>query len=106
MTIQELLDTNILEQLGLEKLSEAQKKEFLQKATQYILEQAISRVANELPKETREQFFAVFKEGTSDTARWEFINNHIPHFEEIILEELLNFKTEAMDVAQNIKHGA
>ncbi len=105
MTIQELLDTNILEQLGIEKLSESQKKEFLQKATQYILEQAISRVANELPKETREQFFVVFKEGISDAQRWEFINNNVPHFEEIILEELLNFKTEAMDVAKTMKHG-
>ena len=100
MTIQQLLDTNILEAFGLEKLPEAKKKEFMQKAVQYVLERSIERVKKELSPEKREEFFAIFKEGVSDEKRWKFLNEYVPNFEGIVLEELLDFKAQALEMAE------
>lgn len=102
MTVQELLDLNILEIFGLTNLSEAQKQEFLQKAAAFILDRAVARISKDLPEDKRQQFFEIFKEGVSDDERWKFINENIPDLETIILEELLAFKEEAVKIAKKV----
>lgn len=98
MTIQELLDLNILEIFGLDKLSEREKQEFLQKAVSLILDRVVARISKELPEDKRQQFFEIFKEGVSDEERWKFIQEDIPDLESVILEELLAFKQEAVEL--------
>ena len=102
ITLSELFDLNLLEALGLERASESEKQEFTQKATQVVLESVVSRVTRDMPRETREKFYALFEEGVADDARWKFIDEHVPDFEEIMFEELLKFKAEGLEVAQEL----
>lgn len=106
ITIEELLDLNLLEAFGLENASEEQKREFTEKSTEVILERVVARVADAMTFDAREKFYALFEDGVSDDERWTFIDQYAPNFEEIMLEELLKFKAEALEVAEELKHVA
>lgn len=103
ITLEELLDLNLLEVLGLGNASEEQKREFTEKSTEVILERVVARVADAMSPDARAKFYALFKEGVSDDERWKFIDEHAPNFEEIMLEELLKFKAEALEIAEELK---
>jgi len=103
ITIEELVDINLLEAFGLGDASEEQKREFTEKSTEVILERVVRRVADAMAPDARDKFYALFKDGVGDDERWGFIDKHIPNFEEIMLEELLKFKAEALEVAEEMK---
>lgn len=103
MTIHELLDANLLEIFGLDKLSEKEEGEFLEKSASVVLDRTIERITKECPKETSEGFFRTFKEGVSDGERWKFIQEQIPNLEDMLLQELVKFKAEAIEIAKKTK---
>ena len=99
MKINELLDANILELFGLDKLSEEERKRFLDYAINLVLDRAIKQILEELPKEKKEEFLEIMKEGTPDEARTAFLKENVSDLEAIIMEEILIFKNEAMEIA-------
>jgi len=103
ITLEELVDCNLLEAFGLGDASEEQKREFTEKSTEVVLERVVARVAAAMTFDAREKFYALFKDGVSDDERWKFIDEYAPNFEDIMLEELLKFKAEALEVAEELK---
>lgn len=99
MTIQQLLDLNLLEIFGLDNVSKDEQKKFLDYAVGIILDRTIKQILEELPKEKKEQFLDLLKEGVSDEEKAAFVKNNVPDLEAIIMEEMLAFKKEALDIA-------
>lgn len=99
MTIQELLQLNILKLFGLDNLSQEEQKKFLEYAAGLVLNRVVAQVAKELPPEKKEEFFGLFQERTSEEAKTAFLKEHAPDLEAITLEEILKFKDEALKIA-------
>lgn len=102
LTIQELLNLNIIDLFGLQNASEEEKKRFLDYATGLVLERVVAQVVKELPEEKREEFFSVFKEDTSEEQKVAFLKEHVPELEELFFEEILIFKNEAVKLASEL----
>lgn len=103
MTIQQLLDLNVLEIFGLDKMSRDEQKQFLDYAAGIVLDRAIKQVLEELPKEKKEQFLDLLKGGVSDEEKAAFVRENVPDLEAIIIEEILIFKKEAEELASELK---
>jgi len=102
-TIQELWELNLVKAFGLDSASEQEKKEFLDHTSQLVMQKVVERIEQELPEEKREEFLQVFEQPGVQEEKVAFIKQNVPNFEEILLEEMLAFKEEALKVANNIK---
>lgn len=103
LTIQELLELNILELFGLKNLSQEEQKKFLAYAAGLVLDRVVARLAKELSPEKKEAFFALFKEGIPDEQKVSFLKENVPDLEAIVFEEIMAFKEEAVKVAADVK---
>lgn len=97
MTIEEILNKNVFDTLDTTGVSEEEKKRFLEEATQLILVRVVERIEKELEPNLKEEFIALFTQEPSEDRRTRFLEQHVPDFEAILLEEVLLFKDKAMN---------
>ncbi|MBI3335340.1 MAG: hypothetical protein HY001_02480 [Candidatus Portnoybacteria bacterium] len=104
MTIQELLELNILELFGLKNLSEDEQKKFLEYAAGLVLDRVVAQLLKELPEEKKQVFLDLFKEGIPDEQKVSFLKENAPDLEAIVFEEIMAFKEEAVKLAGELTH--
>lgn len=102
MTFQELLNLNIIDLFGLQNASEEEKKKFLEYATGLVLERVVAQIEKDLLEDKRKEFFELFKEGSPEEAKLAFLKENVPDLEEIVFEEILIFKNEAVNIASQL----
>lgn len=103
ISIEELFNLNLFEAFSLEDISEPQRQEITEKASLLVLEEVVRRVSENMDSDARKIFFALFEDGASDEDRWKFLDEYVPNFEEILLEEILKFKAKALEFIEEQK---
>ncbi len=97
----DIITTNLLDALGLSSAPEEEKQDFLKKAAAMVLGELVQRIKKQLPEDKQEDFLAVFSGEHSDDERLLFLRNYVPNFEELLIDEALAFKKEALAAAKS-----
>lgn len=95
MDIPEGFNLDILKAFGLEKSPE-QWDDFFARATEAIMLSVVRRVEKELPDEKKETFLRLFEGAATDEEKKIFLDAHVPHFKDIMFEEVKRFKEAAL----------
>lgn len=93
------LEQNITDLIGLDSLSPEKRAELLESASQVIFQAIVLRLADVLNEEDVAQLGELFeKSGRDDEELLNFLKERVPNIDEIINEEIISFKKEAVDL--------
>lgn len=103
----DILQKNIMEELGFENLPEDKKEEISLRVSKIIYQNIMIRVVETLSEEQRDEFNKLLdediKEGEESDKILEFLRSKIENFDDIVAEEVVRFKKESVDVMQDLK---
>jgi hypothetical protein len=103
MTDQEILDANILVELGLEHLPEDQKTQIINTIATLVQKSAMLRILNQLNEDQVRQLEALIQEkGAEHNDVIAFLHAHVSTIAEILQEELLAVKRDLIMQAKNL----
>jgi hypothetical protein len=91
-----LLDDDLFEALGLEKLPEDQREVILEQMGTTLMRAIVARLISMLNEEDQKAFETVLGASTDMDAVRVFFSEKIPNFHKIVNEEVATFKTEAL----------
>lgn len=98
------LTQNIIQDLGLDKLSAEEQAKALMEVGKIIFQRVILRVMDELSEEDKNEFDKLLDEKMNDeTAILNFLQSKLPNFNEIVNEEVAGFKKESSELMQAVK---
>jgi len=87
---------DLIKELGLEKLNEQQRQEILAQIGEVLQQRLVLRMLEEMPEEKKEEFGKILQDNQEDPKVVEdFLANNIPNMEDVVLEEIGKYKTEA-----------
>ena len=96
-----ILQQNIIKELGLDKLPEKEQEEALETAGRIIFQAVLIKVMDELDEEQKSEFEKIIiKEPNNEEKITEFLESNVPDLDEIVKEEVLNFKKETLNLAK------
>jgi len=99
-----ILKQNIIQELGLDVLSEKEQEEALLRIGQIIFQSVLIRVMEELTAKEKDQFAKLLTERPDDEkVIFDFLKSKIPNLEEIVNEEVAAFKKESLEFIEKIK---
>ncbi len=98
----DLARLNLFSAAGLDAASDDERIQFVEEAVRLIILRALARAYQALPENRREEFENIFNDSTTEEERVYFFTNRVPAFTDILREETLTFKQEALDVAQKL----
>jgi hypothetical protein len=94
---------NILRSLGLASLPPEQQEKVLAAVSRIIFEAVLIRVLEQFTKEEREDFEKFLESHSKEPeAMFEYLNNHVKNFDQLMAEEIEKFKTETGEMMNNI----
>lgn len=92
-----LLEANIIEELGLESLPEERKIAIVQMMTDLVQKRVMLRIMEILSEAEKDEFEKLLKEkGEGAPEAAEFLKEKIPNLDEIVKEEIIKVKEEAL----------
>ncbi len=91
MNLDSLIQSNILETLGLMNSPRGAQDKAINDAKDIILQSARNRVENLIPEDAREEFEQVFQEGAENECK-DFLNKYGINVPDIIAQETLRYK--------------
>ncbi|MEK7560386.1 MAG: DUF5663 domain-containing protein [Patescibacteria group bacterium] len=104
VSIDDVIQLNILNILGADKLPEEKRKQILADMTRMLLEQVVMRISDALPADKKEEFYRVFGGApSSDDEKRAFLRAHVSDFDEIVLQEVMAFKYAVAQFAEDSK---
>ena len=87
---------DLIAELGINKLPEAQQKELLIQISEVLQQRIVLRLVEEMPEEKKGEFASVLEKNKEDQGAVEkFLSENIPDLEQIVLDEIGKYKTEA-----------
>jgi len=92
-----LLETNIIEALGLESLPDEQKIQMVQTMVDLVQKRLMLRIMDQLSEEEKDEFEKILGGRDVDLAAAEFIKNKVPNFDEMVQEEIIKVKQEMIE---------
>jgi len=98
--LQEILNTDILNLVGLENASVAERDEFLKKASETILSEVSQRIEQELSPDKSEEFRKLFDGDASGEERNIFLQKNVPNLDKLFAEATLQFKVAAFQMSR------
>lgn len=93
MNWRELISTNIITHLGLHNIDEAQRLKLLAEIADLLQKQIMVRLIEFLNDEEIREFFHLL-ENNEDKELSKFLDEKVPHLEEIIYQEVGNLKQD------------
>lgn len=90
--IEELLQKDLLKELGLENLPAGDKLNFLEEMGKVVMQGIWLRILENLSEEDQDEFDAFLATNTDDEAIMAFLTKKIPNLEDLIKEEVANYK--------------
>lgn len=102
MDINELLQKNLIHEIGLSSLSEDEKNRLLEQAAEVILLSLVAKVEEELSDGKKEEFHRLLDTPDADAERIAFLKREIPDFERLLLKEILLLKAEILGAAAGL----
>ena len=104
MDNQNFLQANIIQDLGLDKLSAEEQAKALMEVGKIIFQRVILRVMDELSEEDKNEFDKLLDEKMNDeTAILNFLQSKLPNFNDLVNEEVAGFKKESSEFMQAVK---
>jgi ElaB/YqjD/DUF883 family membrane-anchored ribosome-binding protein len=93
-----LLESNIIEELGLESLPEERKIAIVQMMTDLVQKRVMLRIMEVLSETEKDEFEKILKEKGEDAPEAsEFLKEKIQNLDEIVREEVIKVKEEALE---------
>lgn len=105
MPLQDFLQKNLIEELGLQDLPEDKKEELILKIGGLIQQNILLRILNELAEKDKDEFDKVLAE-ENDEKTLTFLQSKISNFDELVKEEIAKFKEEAVKRMQSVANSA
>ena len=103
MTDQEILNANLVTELGLQSLSDEQKLQLLNDAATLVQKRAMARIIESLNDGQREQLDTLIeKEGVQGEEVGTFLRNAVSTLDDIYKQELVAVKRELIEKAKEI----
>lgn len=97
------LKANLITGLGIDKLPPEKQADLLLKIGETIFQAVITRVIEELSDEDRTAFDLLLderKEKDDDDAIFTFLQSKLPHLDQIVNEEIAEFKKESIETIE------
>jgi hypothetical protein len=98
---------DLITELGIDKLEQEQKEKIIMDVGEIIQQRIITRVVEELPEDKKDEFQGLLEKAQDNPeALDEFIKENIPGIEDMILEEIGEYKQGALEILgkNQIKH--
>jgi hypothetical protein len=106
MNINDALKLNLIKELGIDRLPQADQEAALLKIGDIIFQAVLIRVLDELKDEDRKEL-DVFLENPAHQndpeSFYSFLADRLSNLDEIVAEEVANFKRDTFEVMSNIK---
>lgn len=100
MPVEEFLDTDILELLGVKNVSGEERDKIYKKMTDTILNRVIARIDDELKtNQHRDEFKKLLKEG-DDKKTGEYLHTLGIDVQKMVINEAMIYKTELVSLAK------
>jgi uncharacterized protein (DUF849 family) len=100
MDTKQLLQTNVIDEMGLQNLPPDQKQALLDKMAQTVQGRVLDRVLDTLSADQRQQFESLLATDADPAKLDEFLKQNIPDYDKLVLEILMQFKQEMITDAQ------
>ena len=98
-----ILHQNIIKDLGLDTLSEKEQEEALLKIGKIIFQSILIKVIEKLDDNEIDNFTELLEKNPNDEkVILDFLQAKIPNFNELVNNEVANFKKESMDFMKEI----
>lgn len=98
MDTQELLEKNIGQLFGLEELPEKEKGAMLDEIGSVVMESALLQLVSGLTEERAQELEALIEKSTEPKELLETFVSTFPEFEDLLTEEMVAFKEEAVAI--------
>ncbi|MBI4239524.1 hypothetical protein HY620_00865 [Candidatus Uhrbacteria bacterium] len=104
MTTQQLLQVNIIDELGLSALPDDQKTQLVAQITTIVQKSVMIRIYDALRKQDKNALNALVEEkGVEDSSVIAFIQEKVPDLGKIFEEEIANVKRELIEQVKGKK---
>ena len=98
----DILNQDITKDLGLDRLSEAERNEALLAIGRVVYEAVLWRVVQLLDDAGRLEFDVALEQAKSDEEILKFLETRVPNLDEIIKEETTRFKSESVQLMRDL----
>lgn len=98
---QDILQKDLIAELGLEALPQDKKEKLILRIGQLVHQNVILRILGELSETDKDEFEKVLAENDEEKTL-AFLQSKIPNLEEMVKEEIIKFKQEAVAKSQAI----
>lgn len=101
MNLEKIAQSNLIDTLQLKDTPSNVRQKAVDEAVEIIFESVADRIKAGFSDEEMIQYEHTFHEGSPEQERVEFLQTHVPNFEEIVAEETFRYKylTEIMVTA-------
>lgn len=103
MNVQQLLNDNIFDLMGLQRLPEPKKAELLAKMSQVVQDRITDRMVESMSEDQRREFDRMAGENADAGAIDAYLRQAVPGMEQIVTEELARFKKEMVDESATVR---
>jgi hypothetical protein len=104
MFMEEILNKNIIKELGLDDLPEEEQEKTMLKIGEIIFKGVIVRVLQELSDKEAKEFEELISNKPDDQeAILNFLQKKVPNLDEITNEEVARFKQESLDFMNKLE---
>ena len=107
--MQNILTKNLIKEFGLDKLPKKEQEETFLKIGEIIYKAVLIRIVGLLDNSDQNALEKLFDARNAnptpknEKAVMDFLQKTIPNLEEIVKEEIINFKKDALDIMSKVK---
>lgn len=100
--LKNLIELDLLELFDMKDAPEAEQTAFLQRCMDGIFEAVVTRIKEDLPEDKKQEFAETFKEGVPEEQRIAFLQEHVSHINELIINAILAFKKSSQNAVASL----
>jgi len=94
---------DLISELGVDQMPKEKQEEILAQMGDIMQQRIIERFVQEIPEEEQDKFLEMISsDATEQSVIDDFITQHIPQSEDLILEEIGKYKEESIKLFQQI----
>ena len=100
------MQQNIIKELGLDRLPQAQVEEILLRVGKIIFQSVMIRVLEELDDSAKDELDVLLSQKPDNQeAVLQFLRSKLPNLDDIVNEEIQKFKEESVDFMKSARQG-
>lgn len=104
--LKNLVELDLLKLFDMEDAPEDEQAAFLQRCMDEIFAAVVTRIKEDLPEDKKRGFEDIFREGVPEERRVAFLQENVPHINEMIINAILAFKKSSQDAVERLEEEA